>query len=54
MKLNYTISIRINKADHDNLEKIQQLLLLDSTSETIRQLIRRTKIDTMGQWENVL
>lgn len=54
MKLNNTISIRISDRDYESLEELQQLLLLDSNSETIRQLIRRTKIKPEEQWENVL
>ena len=54
MKLDYTISIRINQADYNSLEELQKLLFLDNASETIRQLIRRTKIDPKEQWENVL
>lgn len=54
MALIYTISIRINERDYKSLEELQELLLLDSTSETIRQLIRRTKIKPEEQWENVL
>ncbi len=54
MTMNYTISIRINEKDYESLEELQQLLLLDSNSETIRQLIRRTKINPEEQWENVL
>ena len=54
MTLVYTISIRINESDYKCLEELQNLLFLDNTSETIRQLIRRTKIDPKEQWENVL
>ncbi len=54
MKMKYTLSIRINESDYESLEELQQLLFLDSTSETIRQLIRRTKVDPKEQWENVL
>ncbi len=54
MKLKNTISIRISDRDYESLEELQQLLLLDSNSETIRQLIRRTKIKPEEQWENVL
>ena len=54
MKLDHTISIRINQADYNSLEELQKLLFLDNASETIRQLIRRTKIDPKEQWENVL
>lgn len=54
MKLKNTISIRISDRDYESLEELQQLLLLDSNSETIRQLIRRTKINPEEQWENVL
>ena len=54
MQMKYTISIRINQSDYESLEELQKLLFLDNTSETIRQLIRRTKIDPKEQWENVL
>ena len=54
MTLVYTISIRINESDYKCLEELQNLLFLDNTSETLRQLIRRTKIDPKEKWENVL
>lgn len=54
MKLKKSISIRISDRDYESLEELQQLLLLDSNSETIRQLIRRTKIKPEEQWKNVL
>ncbi len=43
MKFNNTICVRINDEEYERLNQLQNELLTENTSETIRELIKRIK-----------